>query len=204
MEDVFLDEKTVKNRLKENFSDQVVFSSRMGGVTYVCFSNNLYDIAWRNRNIARTIEEEENDLIDSAAELICRKIRATIYNLNEYLASDQTLSNVNENIPPKLMRFLNHVIYKDKEQTAANEKWFSRRILSIVHAIIALLVQKVFFSSSTYCRCHTIGNLDLNELWIFHTNLDFLAVMLKSNLRNLCCTSRKSISRKSISSNRRR
>lgn len=146
---VILDEKTVKNRLKKKFSDQVVFSSRMGGVTYVCFSNNLYDIltdTWRSRNIARTIEEEENNLIDSAAELIRREIRTTICNLNEYPASDQTLNNVNENIPPQLIRFLNHVIYKDKEQNDANEKWFSRRITSIAHAIVAAARPKSFLS----------------------------------------------------------
>lgn len=49
--DVIPHEDTIKKRLINRFSDQIVISSRMGGTTYVCFSNNLYDImtdAWYN------------------------------------------------------------------------------------------------------------------------------------------------------------
>lgn len=75
--DAILSEPTIKSRLINKFSDQVIFSSRMGGNTYACFSNHLYAIftdAWyitRSNNI----KEEEIKLIDSAAELIRRKIR---------------------------------------------------------------------------------------------------------------------------------
>lgn len=49
--DVIPHEDTIKKRLINRFSDQIIISSRMGGTIYVCFSNNLYDImtdAWYN------------------------------------------------------------------------------------------------------------------------------------------------------------
>lgn len=116
--DITPSENTIKQRLKNRFSDQIIFSSRMGGVTYVCFANNLYDIltdAWYN-NRKQTIEEEEEKLIDSASELIRRKIRNTICRLNEYPASDKIFDKIDENIPPLLLRFLQNVIYKDKKK----------------------------------------------------------------------------------------
>lgn len=122
--DVTPHEYTIRERLKKRFPDQIVFSSRKGGVTYVCFCENLYDIlttSWRNKD---TIEEEENHLIDSAAELIRRKIRTTICRTNEYPASDKILTDLNQHIPPLLLRFLNHVIYKDKTQNVENEKMY--------------------------------------------------------------------------------
>lgn len=124
--DVIPHEYTIRERLKERFPD-IVFSSRMGGITYVCFSDNLYDIlseAWHNKSKPKTLEELENHSIDSAAELIRRKIRTTLCHTHEYPASDKILSDVNQNIPPLLLRFLNHIIYKDKEQSVENEKMY--------------------------------------------------------------------------------
>lgn len=146
--DIIRHEDTIKNRLKSRFSDQIVISSRLGGTTYVCFSKNLYDIltdAWYKRR-AKTVEEEETRLIDSASELIRRKIRNTICRMNEYPASDQVFTDVNKNIPPHLLRFLNNIIYKDKEQTASNENWYSKKISAIAHAIMSAARPKSFLS----------------------------------------------------------
>lgn len=78
--DVIPHEKTIKQRLAIKFSGQIIFSSKVGGATYVCFSNNLYDIltdAWYN-NRPSSVEEEEEKIIDSASELIRRNIRNII------------------------------------------------------------------------------------------------------------------------------
>lgn len=141
-------ENSIKQRLKIRFSDQIVFSSRMGGMTYVCFANNLYDIltdAWYN-NRKQTIEEEEERLIDSASELIRRKIRSTISCLNEYPASDKILDKIDENIPPLLLRFLKNVIYKDKKQNDRNNIWYSRKFFSVAHAIMSAARPNSFLS----------------------------------------------------------
>lgn len=147
--DVIPHEYTIRDRLKKRFPDQIVFSSRVGGVTYVCFSDNLYDIltdAWCNKNKPKTLEEKENHLIDSAAELIRKKIRTTVCQTHEYPASDKILSDVNQNIPRLLLRFLNHIICKDKEQSVENEKIYSKRITSIAHAIMSAARLKSFIS----------------------------------------------------------
>lgn len=147
--DIKPSEETVKQRLMKKFSDQIVISSRVGGVTYVCFSNNLYDIltdAWYS-NRPTTKEEEENKLIDSASELIRRKIRQTIVRTNEYPTSDKMFDDINQNIPPHLLRFLNNVIYKDKEQNENNKKWYSKKISSIAHAIMSAARPKSFVSA---------------------------------------------------------
>lgn len=44
--DVIPTDNTIKQCLKSRFSDQIVFSSRMGGVTYVCFANDILTDAW--------------------------------------------------------------------------------------------------------------------------------------------------------------
>lgn len=122
--DTIPSEPTIKSRLISKYSDQVNFSSRMGGNTYICFSNHLYDIftdAWYNTR-SNNIEEEEIKLIDSAAELIRRKIRNTVSNIHEYPASDSILTNANDNIHPLLLRFLNNVIYKDKKKLLTMKK----------------------------------------------------------------------------------
>lgn len=65
--DVIPSEQTIQDRLKAIFSDRIIISSKVGGVTYVCFTDNLYDIltdSWRNKSKPNTIEEEENHLID--------------------------------------------------------------------------------------------------------------------------------------------
>lgn len=41
---ITLCDDTIKNRLKDKFKNQIVISARMEGNTYVCFSNDLYDI----------------------------------------------------------------------------------------------------------------------------------------------------------------
>ncbi|XP_046409257.1 uncharacterized protein LOC124174204 [Ischnura elegans] len=141
-------ENTIKERLQRRFKDQIVLSSRMGGVTYVCFADNLYDIltdAWYN-NRKQSIEEEEERLIDTASELIRRKIRSTICPLNEYPASDKVFNNIDENIPPLLLRFLHNVIYKDKKQNDSNNILFTRKISSIAHAIMSAARPKSFLS----------------------------------------------------------
>ncbi|KYN27393.1 hypothetical protein ALC57_03223 [Trachymyrmex cornetzi] len=146
--DIIPTENIIKQRLKSRFSDQIVFSSRMGGVTYVCFANNLYDIltdAWYN-NRKQSIEEQEDRLIVSAAELVCRKIRCTICRTNEYTASDKVFDNIDGNIPSHLLQFLQHVIYKDKKQNDSNNIWYSRRISSIAHAIMSAARPKTFIS----------------------------------------------------------
>lgn len=99
----------------------------MGGVTYVCFANNLYDIltdAWY-KNRKQDIEQEER-LMDSASELIRRKIRSTICRMNQYPASEKIFDKIDENIPPLLIRFLQNVIYKDKKKNDSNNIWYSR------------------------------------------------------------------------------
>lgn len=146
--DITPSENTIKQRLKNRFSDQIVFSSRMGGVTYVCFTNNLYDIltdAWY-KNRKQNIEEEEERLIDSASELIRRKIRSTICRMDEYPASDKIFDKIEENIPPLLIRFLQNVIYKDKKKNDSNNIWYSRKIFSIAHAIMSAARPKSFLS----------------------------------------------------------
>lgn len=146
--DITPSENTVKQRLKNRFSDQIVFSSRMGGVTYVCFANNLYDIltdAWY-KNRKQNIEEEEERLIDSASELVRRKIRSTICRMNEYPASDKIFDKIDENIPPLLIRFLQNVIYKDKKKNDSNIIWYSRKFFSIAHAIMSAARPKSFLS----------------------------------------------------------
>lgn len=42
--DIIPHEDTIKNHLKKSFGNQIVISSRIGGVTYVCFSTKLFDI----------------------------------------------------------------------------------------------------------------------------------------------------------------
>lgn len=148
--DIIPSVETIKSRLKNRFSDQIVISSRMGGTTYVCFSNNLYDIltdSWYNRR-EKSLKEEENRLNDSAAELIRRKIRSTICRIDEYPASYKVFNNINEDIPPLLIRFLNNVIYKHKEQTDRNEKCYSRKISSTAHAIMSAARPNSFLSPS--------------------------------------------------------
>lgn len=111
-------------------------------------ANNLYDIltdAWY-KNRKQTIEEEEQRLIDSASELIRRKIRSTISGLNEYPASDKNFDKIDKNIPPLLLRFLQNVIYKDKKQNDRNNIWYSRKNVSIVHAIMSAARPKNFLS----------------------------------------------------------
>lgn len=142
-------EDTIKNRLKSKFGDQIVISSRMGGTTYVCFANNLYDIltdSWYNARKNNIEEEEEDRLIDAASELIRRKIRSSIYRMDEYPASSKILMNINENIPIHLLKFLNNIIYKDKTHNEENEKCYSRKITSIAHAIISAARPKSFIS----------------------------------------------------------
>lgn len=146
--DVMPTDNTIKQRLKNRFSDQIVISSRMGGMTYICFANNLYDIltdVWYN-NRKQKIEEEEDRLIDSASELVRRKIRSTICRMDEYPASDKVFDNIDENIPPCLLRFLHNVIYKDKKQNDSNNIWYSRKIVSIAHAIMSAARPKRFVS----------------------------------------------------------
>lgn len=93
-----------------------------------------------------TVEEEENRIVDSAAELIRRKIRSTICRTDQYPASDDMLVDVNENIPPQLLRLLTHVIYKDKEQSIDNDNLYSKKITSIAHAIMSAARPMSFIS----------------------------------------------------------
>lgn len=147
--DVIPNEKTIISRLKNKFGDKIVVSSRMGGTTYICFSNDLYDIlsaAWYNRKKRDSVEEEENHIVDSAAELIRRKIRSTVCRTDHYPASDEMLMDINQNIPPQLLRLLTHVIYKDKEQTFENENIYSKKITSIAHAIMSVARPMSFIS----------------------------------------------------------
>lgn len=141
-------EDTVKNRLKSRFSDKIIISSRMGGTTYVCFSKNLYDVltdAWYEKR-AKTVEEEEIRLIDSASELIRRRIRNTVCRMSGYPASGKAFSDINANIPSHLIRLLNNIIYKDKEQTTSNENWYSKKKIQLSPMPLCLLLgQKVFY-----------------------------------------------------------
>lgn len=54
--------------------------------------------------------------------------------------------NVNESIPPHLLRFVNHVIYKDKHQNEKKNNWYSKKITTIAHAIMSSARPKSFIS----------------------------------------------------------
>lgn len=69
--DMIPHEDTIKKYLKQRFADEIVISSRMGGNTYVCFTNKMYiftDAGYNNKS--KSIEEKKIKLIDSASELI--------------------------------------------------------------------------------------------------------------------------------------
>lgn len=151
-------ENTIKQRLKVRFFDQILFSSRMDGMTYVNLANNLYDIltdAWYN-NRKQTIEEEEKRLIDSASKLIRRKIRSKISRLNEYPASDNIFDKIDEIIPPLLLRFLQNIICKDKKQNARNNIWYSRKKIHCSRYHVCCSTKEFFISTSTRCRCYVL------------------------------------------------
>lgn len=172
--DVIPSDNTIKQRLINRFSDNIVISSREGGAAYVCFANNLYDIltdSWYN-NRKQDIKEEDR-LIDTASELIRRKIRSTVCRVDEYPASDKVFDNIDQNIPPHLLRFSHNIIYKDKKQNDSNNILYSRKIVSIAHAIMSSARPKSFISplqlavGSTFYRkfgsknmveiCHQLG-----------------------------------------------
>lgn len=90
----------------------------------------IYDIlteaCFNNRK--QSFEEEEDRLIDSASELVRRKIRSIICRMDEYPASDKIFDNIDENIPSHLLRVLHNVIYRDKKQNVRKNIWYSRKI----------------------------------------------------------------------------
>lgn len=146
--DMIPHEDTIKKYLKQRFPDEIVISGRMGGNTYVCFTNKMYDIfsdAWYN-NRSNSIEGEEIKLIDSASELIRRKMKGIVCRMDQYPASDSMFNNVNENIPPLLIRFLDNIIYKDKHHNPSTEKTYSTKIASIANAIMSAARPRSFMS----------------------------------------------------------
>lgn len=66
--------------------------------------------------------------------------------MDEYPASDKMFDDMDKNIPSHLLRFLNNIIYKDKEQSDNNNKNYSKKISSIAHAIMSSARPKSFIS----------------------------------------------------------
>lgn len=66
--------------------------------------------------------------------------------MDEYPASDKMFDDMDKNIPSYLLRFLNNIIYKDKEQSDNNNKNYSKKISSISHAIMLSARPKSFIS----------------------------------------------------------
>lgn len=49
-------------------------------------------------------------------------MKGTVCRMDQYPASDSMFNNVNENIPPLLIRFLDNIIYKDKHHNPSIQK----------------------------------------------------------------------------------
>lgn len=94
-----------------------------------------------------TNEEKENQLIDSASELIRKKIRSTMCNFNIYSATNKDFYDIDKDIPPHLPRFLNNDIYKDKKRRDNNKKMYCKKMSSIAHAVKSATRLKIFKSS---------------------------------------------------------
>lgn len=113
------DEKTIKTRLQLHYTDNIVFSSKFGSNTIICFKNKQHDIlsdAWYNER-CNDEGEEEYRILKAAGEIIRRHIRTQVYNSENYQASDKMFTNINDSIPDSLSFLLSEIILTDKKKT---------------------------------------------------------------------------------------
>lgn len=118
LNDYVPDEKTIKTRLQLHYADNIVFSSKFGSNTIICFKNKQHEIlsdAWYNER-SNDEGEEEYRILKAAGEIIRRHIRTQVYNNDNYQASDKMFTNINESIPDSLSFLLSEIILTDKKK----------------------------------------------------------------------------------------
>lgn len=116
LNDYVPDDKTIKSRLKLHYKDNIVFSSKFGFNTILCFKNKQHEIlsdAWYS---ARSSNEEEEEILKAAGEIIRRHIWIQVYNNDFYEASDKMFENINNSIPETLSYLLSEIILTDKKK----------------------------------------------------------------------------------------
>ena len=106
-------EKTLKNKLKEHFQEDVVIASRRGKPPVVCFRDTGFKIlnnAWYEQRLQNP-EAERLRIVKAAAAIIREDIRSMAFDTDVYATSETTFNDMSV-VPETLQIFTNDVINK--------------------------------------------------------------------------------------------
>lgn len=139
-------DKTIKARLKENFGDDIIISTRQNRNSVVCFRDSGHKIlndAWYERQKQIDEEKEKLRIIETSGKIIAEDTRSKIYETEEYPSPDDFLKEVNSLIPETLKCLIDTIVLKKK--IGDTTQW-KRKSTAICHSIISACRPKSFLS----------------------------------------------------------
>ncbi|CAH2096778.1 unnamed protein product [Euphydryas editha] len=137
--------RTIIERLKAKYKDEIVFFNESGHDCIVCFKGFIYKIISNKppSHKKNDVREERLQLVRDAAAIILEDIRSQYYETKEYPPSDSFLKDVNTLIPETLSVLLKGIICQSKRKSLNAAE---RKYASITHSIIAATRPASFIS----------------------------------------------------------
>ncbi|CAG4960836.1 unnamed protein product [Colias eurytheme] len=128
--------RTIIERLKAKYKDEIVFFNESGHDCIVCFKGFIYKIISNKppSHKKNDVREERLQIVRDAAAIILEDIRSQYYETKEYPPSDSFLKDVNTLIPETLSVLLKGIICQSKRKSLNAAE---RKCASIAHSIIA-------------------------------------------------------------------
>lgn len=138
----------ITDQLKNHFGEEMEFF-KIPNDTIICYKDTqgkTLKNEWYSQK-APTEAQERLRVVEMAANIVCQDIRERHYDTLNYNAPSSFFIDVESDIPPSLLLFLNTLIksHKRKEETES-DKWINR-ISTLAHIIISFVRPRTFLSS---------------------------------------------------------
>lgn len=134
------DSRTVKERLKQKYEDDIWIFEMNRRESVVCFRNTghkLLAVDWyQNKN--PNPEDEKLRVIREAAAIIVEDVRSRVYDTKNFPPPDKLMENANDADPETLRVLLSEMIEKKKKKRGDSKTW-QRKCISIAHSIISAI-----------------------------------------------------------------
>lgn len=135
--------KTIKERLREKYRDQIFFSTirtRQTVVSFRSFSDKILSDTWYTSR-CKDEQRERERIVQKAAEIILEDIESMAYDNSAYPPSASFCSESEQLIPKSLRVFMDCIVKKKRSKEAVGKK-----MTTIAHALIAAVRPRCFIS----------------------------------------------------------
>ncbi|KMQ84911.1 hypothetical protein RF55_16900, partial [Lasius niger] len=142
------DSRTVKERLKQKYEDDIWIFEMNRRESVVCFRNTGHKLLaedwYQNKN--PNPEDEKLRVIREAAATIVEDVRSRVYDTKNFPPPDKLMENADDAVPETLRVLLSEMIEKKKKKRDDSKTW-QRKCILIAHSIISAIRPRSFVSS---------------------------------------------------------